>query len=69
MKAYVAGEATWRLPHIEKPPGGAKVLLLNPGGVCIVGTWADWAVAWAPLPRLTPEIKRLLLKEMTHEPV
>jgi len=62
VKDYLAGEATWRLPHIDKPPGGAKVLLLTPGGICVVGPWAEWAVAWAPLPRLTPEIKRLVLE-------
>lgn len=34
-----------------------KMLLLNPGGVCVIGHWADWAVAWAPLPKLPDHIK------------
>jgi hypothetical protein len=38
------------------------MLLLNPGGVCIVGTWEDWALAWAPLPKVQGEIKELLIK-------
>lgn len=61
MKGYVAGEAVWRLPEEEAPPLGVRVLLLNPGGVCIVGVWADWALAWAPLPKLTEVLKRRLM--------
>lgn len=57
MKDYLAGSATWRDPDDEHPPLGTRMLLLNPGGVCIVGTWADWAVAWAPLPKLPEHIK------------
>lgn len=62
MKDYLAGQASWRTPGEQTPPLGVKMLLLNPGGVCIVGTWADWAVAWAPLPKMTQEIKQALLK-------
>lgn len=62
MKDYVAGQASWRTPQEEIPPLGVKMLLLNPGGVCVVGTWAEWAVAWAPLPKMTQEIKQALLK-------
>ena len=57
MKDYLAGQASWRDPDQDIPPLGVKLLLLNPGGVCIVGTWADWAVAWAPLPKLPEHIK------------
>jgi hypothetical protein len=57
MKDYLAGQASWRDPDQGIPPLGVKLLLLNPGGVCIVGTWADWAVAWAPLPKLPEHIK------------
>ena len=62
MKEYLAGEAVWRTADDEAPPLGTKVLLLNPGGVCIVGTWEDWALAWAPLPKVQGEIKELLMK-------
>lgn len=60
MKDYVAGESTWRTAQDEPPPRGVKMLLLNPGGVCVVGVWHQWAVAWAPLPRLPEHVKRLL---------
>lgn len=64
MKTYLAGEAVWRRPADQSPPKGVKMLLLNPGGVCIVGTWEDWALAWAPLPKVQGEIKELLMKGM-----
>lgn len=59
MKA-LSGESYWRDPEEEPPPLGMKVLLLTPGNVCVTGTWTDWAVAWAPLPKVPPEIKRKL---------
>ncbi len=36
----------------KRPPGGAKVLLLTTGGVCVTGTWSDNGLylGWAPLP-------------------
>lgn len=60
LKTHVSGTATWRLPEVDRPPGGAKMLLLTPGGVCVIGTWDSWCVAWAPLPDLTPEVKERL---------
>lgn len=60
MKDYVAGEAVWRTSEEQSPPLGSKLLLLNPGGVCVVGHWADWAVAWAPLPKVPSHIKEVL---------
>ena len=60
MKDYLAGEATWRTPEGDPPPLGVKILLLNPGGVCVIGTWSEWAVAWAPLPRVPQHIKEVL---------
>ena len=65
MKDYVAGEAHWQLPTDHAPPLGVKVLLLNPGGVCVVGVWQDWAVAWAPLPKVPEHIKQQLIKRTT----
>lgn len=37
----------------DKPAGGAKVLLLTVGGVCVVGQWRDNAgfTAWSPMPK------------------
>jgi hypothetical protein len=60
MKDYLAGQATWRTPEDDPPPLGVKMLLLNPGGVCVIGTWSEWAVAWAPLPRVPQHIKEVL---------
>ena len=62
MKDYLAGEATWRTAQDEPPPLGVKMLLLNLDGVCVIGTWGPWAVAWAPLPRLPEHVKRRLLQ-------
>ena len=54
LKSYVAGGPAFLYPKAgdPKPPGGAKVLLLTKGGVCIVGPWTeDGAVTgWSPLP-------------------
>ncbi len=61
--SYLSGNAFWRTPEEDPPPIGVKMLLLNPGGVCIVGTWADWAVAWAPLPKIPEAIKTKLLEK------
>ena len=61
MKSYIAGEATWRSPKEHPPPMGVRMLLLNPSGVCVIGTWADWALAWAPLPKITPEMKSIII--------
>lgn len=62
MIRHTSGEAVWRLPDVEPPPGGSKILLLTMGGVCVMGTWMNNAgfVAWAPLPALTPEVKERL---------
>ena len=66
MKAYIAGQARWRLPREEGlPPGGAKVLLLTRGGVCIVGVWAEGCVAWAPLPEMSGAVRFELLEWAT----
>lgn len=63
MKEYVAGGAPYLYPSAGDPlpPGGAKVLLLTVGGVCVTGCWSsDGAyLGWAPLPKRDKE------KEMT----
>jgi hypothetical protein len=65
MKDYLAGEASWRTAQEQAPPLGVKLLLLNPGGTCVIGTWGDWAKAWAPLPKVPEHIKQLLLERNT----
>lgn len=53
--SYVAGGPTFNYPAAGDPvpPGGAKVLLLTIGGICIVGQWntSHGAIGWAPLPK------------------
>lgn len=55
VKGYVAGGAPFNYPGAgdEKPAGGAKVLLLTIGGICVVGQWSDSGsyLGWAPLPK------------------
>jgi hypothetical protein len=55
IKAYFADGDAFRYPKAgdPKPPGGAKVLLLTIGGVCILGPWDDSGafLGWAPLPK------------------
>ncbi len=65
MKDYVAGDSMWRTPKEQAPPLGVKMLLLNGGGVCVIGTWGDWAIAWAPLPKVPAHVKELLLEKRT----
>ena len=60
MKDYLAGQAVWRMPADDPPPLGVKMLLLTPGGVCVIGTWETWAIAWAPLPMVPEHIKGAL---------
>jgi len=64
MKTYIAGQATWRDPEQEPPPSGIRMLLLNPGGVCVIGTWTSRFIAWAPLPKIPETIKAKLLEKL-----
>ena len=58
-KSYVAGGPAFQYLAAgdAKPPGGAKVLVLTKGGVCVVGHWIDGAgfLGWAPLPKRDAE--------------
>lgn len=46
----------------SRPPGGAKVLLLTMGCVCVTGTWSDNGLylGWAPLPTRNHEKEALI---------
>ena len=50
---YVSGDATWRYPSAGDGPAPAatKCLILTRYGICVIGTWGDDAIAWAPLPK------------------
>lgn len=70
-KTHIAaqpGEIYWR--HERCPHGGAKVLLLTIGGVCVVGSWygelGRYFTAWSPMPKTgtpPPDIRRASLWE------
>jgi hypothetical protein len=51
-----------------KPPGGAKVLLLTKGGICVTGPWTgdSFYLGWAPMPKRNKE-KEALLHEPHHQ--
>lgn len=52
----------WLDPDEHPPPPAKKMLLLTRGGVAVLGHWGDDCVAWAPLPKIPPAIKRRLLE-------
>lgn len=46
-----------RDPDIDPPPRAASLLLLNPGGVLIIGNWTDDCLAWCPKPKIPASVK------------
>ena len=50
---YLAGGHEWLYPDFVDPypPPNTKVLLLTPGGTCVVGVWDSTYLAWLPLPK------------------
>lgn len=52
----------FRDPDEEPPPKGVNMLLLNEGGVLIIGQWADICVGWCPKPRIPVALKEKLLR-------
>lgn len=50
-------ELYFRDPDIDPPPRASSLLLLNPGGVLIVGSWSDDCIAWCPKPKIPASIK------------
>lgn len=47
-------------PDIDIPPKNVSMLLLNPGGVLIVGVWTDDCLAWCPKPKIQKLLKEKL---------
>ena len=33
------------------------MLLLNPGGVCVIGVWSDDCIGWCPKPKIPKALK------------
>lgn len=52
----------FRDPLVEAPPRGVSMLLLNPGGVLIVGQWSDDCIGWCPKPRVPRALKDKLTR-------
>lgn len=47
----------FRDPAVEPPPRNVSMLLLNPGGVLIVGQWSDDCLGWCPKPKIPKSLK------------
>lgn len=58
MKHISTNDLYFRDPEIDKPPKSASLLLLNAGGVLIVGTWSDDCLGWCPKPKIPDSIKK-----------
>lgn len=50
-------ELYFRDPKIDLPPRAVSLLLLNPGGVLIVGNWTNDCLAWCPKPKIPQTVK------------
>lgn len=50
---------TWELfdPATNPPPKGVSLLLINNGGVLIVGQWYSGALAWGYKPTIPQSVK------------
>lgn len=64
-KPYLAEERPeCRLIIDEKPPIGTRIYLISQYGAGCIGTWSAYmtdVVAWAYLPKMSPEQKRKLM--------
>lgn len=54
----------YRDPDTDPPPRGTSMLMLNPGGVCILGVWDDKNFGWCPKPKIPRSIKEKMLKAL-----
>jgi len=57
-------ELFFRDPDIDPPPKGVNMLLLNPGGVLVVGSWSDDCWGWCPKPKVPPSIKHKMVNKL-----
>lgn len=55
----------WRHPADSPPPKGTKLLLyMYPHGITVIGEWQhSGATLWAPMPRVSSEMKDRLEAE------
>jgi len=54
-------ELYFRDPKSHPPPRGTSMLLLNPGGICIIGQWTDDCIGWCPKPKIPKALKERLV--------
>lgn len=52
-------------PAVRPPPRGQDLLLLNPGGVLVVGPWRDCMLAWLPKPQLPESVRARRMRVAT----
>lgn len=58
IKQATTEELFFRDPDIDPPPRATSLLLLNPGGVLIIGVWSDDCMGWCPKPKIPESIKK-----------
>ncbi len=63
FKQSTTDQLYFRDPIEEPPPRATSLLLLNPGGVLIVGIWTDDCLGWCPKPKIPYSIKAKMWKE------
>lgn len=54
----------FRDPDVDPPPKGVNMLLLNPGGVLVVGPWSSDCLGWCPKPRIPQTLKDKLARSV-----
>ena len=57
-------ELYFRDPELDPPPRGVNMLLLNEGGVLIVGQWSEGCLAWCPKPKVPKSLKDKLTRSL-----
>lgn len=50
-------------PEVHKPPVGVNLLLINEGGVLIIGPWYKGALAWGYKPIIPASVKARLTQQ------
>jgi len=63
MDQVTTDQLYFRDPDIDPPPKAASLLLLNAGGVLIVGNWTNDCLGWCAKPKIPASIKAKLTKE------
>lgn len=63
LRQATTDQLYFRDPDVEPPPRATSMLLLNPGGVLIVGTWSDDCLGWCPKPKIPDALKEKISKQ------